>query len=48
MIKRIAGYLFSFLFLALIWFPSFFPHQTPLMWLQTIALMIAVSWVNDW
>lgn len=48
MIKKIVGYLFSILFLALIWFPSFFLHQTSLVWLQTIALMIAVSWVNDW
>lgn len=48
MSKKVMGLLLSVLIMAANWYPSFFVHQTPVLWLQIIALMIAMSWANDW
>lgn len=45
--KKIAGWTFFIAIISIIAFPKFFDHQTTTIWLQFIAMMIAIGYMTD-
>ena len=45
--KKIAGWMFFIAIILIILFPKFFNHQTVTIWLQFIAMMIAIGYMTD-
>ena len=45
--KKIAGWMFFIAIISIIAFPKFFDHQTTTIWLQFIAMMIAIGYMTD-